>query len=38
MDAGDRVHDGGIYPFPLKRGATGWEVPFHKGVIGNFMV
>jgi len=23
---------------PLKRGATGAEVPFHNSIIGNFMV
>jgi len=33
-DTGERGH----CPFPFIRGTTGAEMPFHRSVIGNFMV
>jgi len=31
-------HGGGIATLPFQQGETGAEVPFHKSIIGNFMV
>ena len=36
-DAGERMHDRGIPPWPFIKGATGAQVRFYESIIGNFM-
>jgi len=37
-DVGERGHDGGIAPLLFHKEGTGAEVPFHKSIIGDFMI